>query len=220
MLLSHVLKFNLCVQFMLYVVQPHINGINFACCSRRFGPRTWYFNSERCSGSFGCFLFITSSRPASPSPTSSRPYVPTSPRPRVPESHVPASPRPTSPCPRVPRPGVPESSRPKSHVPVPRPRPTSPSHVPVPLLVTAFKMASFYVTYIGPFHFFIPPPPPRIEGPGFLRGRGGRFCRGNCVGTFNLCLNIINFVQNFKEGRHMRSSLSYGKRLKDKTTKS
>ena len=155
MLLSHVLKFNLCVQFMLYVVQPHINGINFACCSRRFGPRTWYFNSERCSGSFGCFLFITSSRPASPSPTSlrphvptsprpqvPRPHVPTSPRPRVPESHVPASRSPTSPRPGVPRPRVPASPSPKSPCPrVPRPgvpessRPKS--HVPVPLLVTA-----------------------------------------------------------------------------------
>ena len=138
MLLSHVLKFNLCVQFMLYVVQPHINGINFACCSRRFGPRTWYFNSERCSGSFGCFLFITSSRPASPSPTSSRshvptsprPHVPTSPRPHVPSPHVPASPSPTSPRPRVPASHVPVSPRPTSRRPrvlasqVPRPRPT------------------------------------------------------------------------------------------------
>ena len=130
MLLSHVLKFNLCVQFMLYVVQPHINGINFACCSRRFGPRTWYFNSERCSGSFGCFLFITSSRPASPSPTSPRPHVPTSPRPHVPTSRVPTSPRPRVPRPRVPASHVPASPRPTSRRPrvlasqVPRPRPT------------------------------------------------------------------------------------------------
>ena len=130
MLLSHVLKFNLCVQFMLYVVQPHINGINFACCSRRFGPRTWYFNSERCSGSFGCFLFITSSRPASPSPTSSRPHVLTSPRPHVPTSRVPTSPRPRVPRPRVPASHVPVSPRPTSRRPrvlasqVPRPRPT------------------------------------------------------------------------------------------------
>ena len=39
--------------------------------------------------------------------------------------------------------------------------------------------------------FFIRTPP--IEGPGFLRGRGGvlkgRFCGGNCVGTFDLLLN-------------------------------
>ena len=63
-----------------------------------------------------CYLFITSSNPhATPSSE-----VPASPRPRVP----------TSPRPRVPRPRVP---RPTSHVP----RPTSPSHVPVPLLVTA-----------------------------------------------------------------------------------
>ena len=122
MLLSHVLKFNLCVQFMLYVVQPHINGINFACCSRRFGPRTWYFSSERCSGSFGCFLFITSSRPASPSPTSPRPHVPESPSPTSPRPRVPVSPRPTSWCPRV------LASQ------VPRPRPTfshSPQSTPV-----------------------------------------------------------------------------------------
>ena len=33
---------------------------------------------------------------------------------------------------------------------------------------------------------------PSSEGPGFLMGRGGvfkgRFCRGNCVGTFDLLI--------------------------------
>ena len=28
-------------------------------------------------------------------------------------------------------------------------------------------------TYIGPFHLLSAPPPPPIEVPGFLRGRGG-----------------------------------------------
>ena len=74
-----------------------------------------------------CYLFITSSNPrASPSPR-----VPAFPRSRFPTypcPRLPASPRPTPPRPRVPA----------SHVPT-SPRPTS--HVPVPLLVTAIKIA-------------------------------------------------------------------------------
>ena len=168
-----------------------------------------------------CYLFITSSNPhASPSSDVLASHLSESPRPSVLESprpHVPASARrhvATSPSPRVPtspRPRVPESPSPKSQVP--RPRPTSPSHVPVPLLVTAILYHLYWVlaSYVSRGQSKPRFPFSRINGPNVEAASTVYFpLPGKSATTFSVASCNVHFkLLNYKKYSTLRSLKSF-----------